>query len=455
MRRFIKGEDGVALGLAVILIVIVGVMGAGLLVFVRNDLEAVVQVNQGQEAFETAEAGTQAAKHHLLADACTTSYDGNPRGGDESCTESEWSYEVVSGENDDDPEPGMRLIYNGSEVDVKIKHLTPLGEGSCGADDTEDPECAPEETSDDRSFFEVEALGKSSNGEARRRIKAVYEIEPRAIPKTYLASRDIDIRGNSADIKDMSIFAGRDILNLRSDTLTGTDEVYGNWREPPWNTTPRPAGTSRAGAGAAREITYTSGEAARYGIYDFDKEGDSIPEFIEKDPSDGAQDADEISFPFKTGAVDDELLDFLCQTADGQDNYYTPSRGSFTIDDDNYPNPSDQTSVVCVEFTDDSKGSVSFKPSDRQGTMIVINGDLAPSSSAGTFKGVMVVDDPDPSDSTVPVYKDAGSFSLEGYVNVEGDIELKGSVSPSGSEDVANRPGFYNVRQWSWRELYE
>jgi hypothetical protein len=35
--------------------VLIGVMGAGLLVFVRNDLEAVVEVNLGQRAFNLAE----------------------------------------------------------------------------------------------------------------------------------------------------------------------------------------------------------------------------------------------------------------------------------------------------------------------------------------------------------------------------------------------------------------
>jgi hypothetical protein len=39
------GESGVALGLAVIMILLIGVMGAGLLTFVWSDLETVVEVN--------------------------------------------------------------------------------------------------------------------------------------------------------------------------------------------------------------------------------------------------------------------------------------------------------------------------------------------------------------------------------------------------------------------------
>lgn len=56
LGRFVKEEAGMALGLAVIMIVLIGAMGAGFLVFVRNDLEAVVEVNRGQTALETADA---------------------------------------------------------------------------------------------------------------------------------------------------------------------------------------------------------------------------------------------------------------------------------------------------------------------------------------------------------------------------------------------------------------
>jgi hypothetical protein len=40
-------------------------MGAGLLTFVATDLEAVVAVNRGEQAFELAEAGIEVAKAHL------------------------------------------------------------------------------------------------------------------------------------------------------------------------------------------------------------------------------------------------------------------------------------------------------------------------------------------------------------------------------------------------------
>jgi hypothetical protein len=57
-----------ALGLAIIIVVIIGVMGAGLLTLVATDLKAVIEVNRGEQAFELAEAGVEIAKAHLADD---------------------------------------------------------------------------------------------------------------------------------------------------------------------------------------------------------------------------------------------------------------------------------------------------------------------------------------------------------------------------------------------------
>ena len=75
IEKLVKDESGIALGLAVIMILLIGVMGAGLLVFVRNDLEAVVEVNQGQKAFDIADAGIAAASAHLRYDRIAAHYD--------------------------------------------------------------------------------------------------------------------------------------------------------------------------------------------------------------------------------------------------------------------------------------------------------------------------------------------------------------------------------------------
>ena len=67
--RLLLEQRGMALGLAIIVVVIVGVMGAGLMTIVATDLEALVAVNRGEQAFELAEAGIEVAKAHLANDS--------------------------------------------------------------------------------------------------------------------------------------------------------------------------------------------------------------------------------------------------------------------------------------------------------------------------------------------------------------------------------------------------
>ncbi|MDP9439350.1 MAG: hypothetical protein M3P49_11495, partial [Actinomycetota bacterium] len=85
MRRFANDETGMTMGLTVIMIVLIGVMGAGLLTFVQRDLEAVVEVNQGQKGLEMADAGVEAGKRQILFDSEPASYDGG------ATTDSNWS----------------------------------------------------------------------------------------------------------------------------------------------------------------------------------------------------------------------------------------------------------------------------------------------------------------------------------------------------------------------------
>jgi len=66
--RLAREERGMALGLAVIMVALIGVMAAGLLTVVAADLEALVEANRGRQAFELAEAGIEVAKAHLADD---------------------------------------------------------------------------------------------------------------------------------------------------------------------------------------------------------------------------------------------------------------------------------------------------------------------------------------------------------------------------------------------------
>jgi hypothetical protein len=69
------------MALAIMMILLLGVMGAGLLTFVSRDLNTAVEQNRGQRAFEIADAGIGVAKRQLSSDCignttCTGHYDG-------------------------------------------------------------------------------------------------------------------------------------------------------------------------------------------------------------------------------------------------------------------------------------------------------------------------------------------------------------------------------------------
>ena len=63
--RLWRDESGVALGLAAVVVVLVGIMGAGLLAVVAADLQGMAEINRGRQAFEMAEAGVEVAKARL------------------------------------------------------------------------------------------------------------------------------------------------------------------------------------------------------------------------------------------------------------------------------------------------------------------------------------------------------------------------------------------------------
>ena len=68
MRRVVEDESGMVLGLAVIMVALIGVMGTGLLTLVVTDLHATIEANRGQRAFEMAEAGIEVASARLAED---------------------------------------------------------------------------------------------------------------------------------------------------------------------------------------------------------------------------------------------------------------------------------------------------------------------------------------------------------------------------------------------------
>ena len=109
------------MALVVILIVLIGVMGAGLLTFVTRDLEGVAEAGRGQRASEAADAGIEAARSHLKSDdALPASYDE----ADTSDNSEEWYYDETD-TGDTRKTITLGTGVNASTVEVDIRYLKP------------------------------------------------------------------------------------------------------------------------------------------------------------------------------------------------------------------------------------------------------------------------------------------------------------------------------------------
>ena len=556
MRRFVEDESGMTMALSVIMIVLIGVMGAGLLTFVSRDLESVIEVNQGQRAHEMANAGLEAAKYQLsIVDALPSSYDSVVTAGN-----SVWY-------DNGTPGSGKTLTLDGNQIVVGIRHLPPPsnttqarqpdyapemlptyylpsgGVDQCtdangdGLDDdfnlnTNPPDYDACNYENNRNYFRVTARGNSGN--AVRAVQAIYQAENfGAVPLSNYASRDIDFNGNATTILNMSIFANRDLLNFRAENITGTDYAYGDWATIPgsggapnlYNATPRRDAAGNpvtvAGAGFVGSITYDPGgnEAnpcsglpttdarqkakcatpQRYGYRDYDANTDlspiSQPEFttntwgaLASQPT--TMPGAKMTFPFAppgSASDDAQALAVLKEKAQAQGLYKRATPGStFTIGTDApvYPGNSDlKNTVMFIEFangTDDNpvystKGKAIYKAQSTnpdgkvKGIIVVVNGNLDTSPSADTFQGAMVIRDPNDTDTigagsaincnststSFMYFCNSGNVTMEGYVNIEGDMKLGGNISGLlPSELFTGLPSLVKVSRWSWRECY-
>ncbi len=80
---------------------------------------------------------------------------------------------------------------------------------------------------------------------------------------------------------------------------------------------------------------------------------------------------------------------------------------------------------------------------------------------SANFKGVMIVrDGVSPGSATlssqITEWRNGGNLDIDGYVNVEGDLYLQGSVGGILPGELLNGiPGLVSVNLWSWRECYD
>ena len=159
--RLRRDESGVALALVVIMIVLIGVMAAGLLTIVRSDLEAVIEANQGERALSLADAGVQAARGQLRSDAEPEHYD------TDRAENANWAYVA--------PAPrataGETLTLDDGSVRVRIQYLLPSTTTSEVDETDHAPELTPGDPPGPYRYFKVTSEGMA--GGARRKVEAI------------------------------------------------------------------------------------------------------------------------------------------------------------------------------------------------------------------------------------------------------------------------------------------
>lgn len=531
-RRLVTEETGMTMGLTVIMVVLIGVMGAGLLTFVQRDLEAVIEVNRGQRAAEVSDAGVQAAKRQLLADSFPGSYDSS--GGDNS----NWAYNSANVPCGTLPSgPGQCITTADGEVRVTIRYLPPptdlIGTGSGSRRDSnyapENPPAVGVDYTDKRDYFRVESDGVLNS--ARRKIQAIMVTEDIGLPKAYFATKNINLDG-SASVANVSLFAKTDITGIKCDSITGQDLAYGTWMNA-YNDKSRLDSTrttavdpNAAGVAAEGSVNYVPGggpacsgfsnngqKGAPASTTDFYKRRDfdglssygsgiadpgtlSPPDpnyrFCDRNTacwptSSPSQPTDVITYPFNDGAkLNADFLQSIAEqqirpgagSAASRDNYVEMPGGpssSVTLSNSttggavqfNQVSHNKLASVFVVRFTGSQRGEVIYSPNTSGfsppsgptnpcptgGTIVVVNGSFITSSADDRcFDGVVSVQDPN--DLGTLEYRNQGNFSLNGFTNIQGTMELRGTVNPILGADVLNQPGYHNVRVWSWRECY-
>ena len=513
LKRLVRDESGVALGLAIIMVVLIGVMGAGLLVFVNTDLKNVIENNNGQRAFQLADAGIQLAKTQQLSDVVRRHYDrditNDCDNGQIRATGEDWSpittvYSDPRNCNSSTTtraQGGVTRKFNGGTFNVTIECYDQKGEtpGSICKNNTTG--LAPEDIeASKRAYFKITSTGCYPAPDpatpnvcpgAKRKVEAIYYTSKLDVPTAYYTPKNIEFNGNPT-VSGVSFFAGGNIIlgNMIKPPNPSVDRspnaLYQDWdtTNPAYftptsklNTVPRRTGPNAAdptlrGAGFGSEGLIcekesqcsTAGDSIADGKYDYDSTTatkGSQKKFVRKSPSDIANNvantSGTITYPFNPNAKFD--LETLKRIAKSQGNYY---EGSVTIDSQ-YPNPSSDQTVFYVNA---KGGDVTYKTNNTpvaKGLIVVENGNFDLSNSSNGFDGVIIVTGTSAGNAldcnatgATGCYKNSGNKSVKGFVIAENTMTIGGTVDPfSVVGGYTQRPGFYKMKLWSWRELYQ
>lgn len=451
-RRLVTEESGLALPVAIMTVALLGVLGAGLLVFATTDLGIAAEENQSQRAFEMADAGVQAAKRQLDRNATFTAYDG---GSDDV----QWS----SSKPNTDPRcsglGGFGVCLGGldpanpdSVVSVAITSQSQSGGG-----------------------FKVVSTGRY--GPAKRKIEAVFRQEGGVgIPPTYFSRSNISLGGN-VSLSDISLFSRGNVTKSGgSGSFTGNDEYFKKWAATtdsftypnPFNTTARNSNRRAVGALGSVDNWYSNQGAQ---VFTGTTSGTNANPRMVETPS-SPQPTNQITFPFDTRlSTLQSDIDALRQRAQELEaetgyDYYRPlpspstSATSAYRDISSWPSGSDYETVVFYEFASYSSTNVVKystggcpNPTNR-GVIVVVNGNFEMAGSTGFNGGVVTyTNPPSPSSGT---FSSSGGSCLVGYANSTGTMSIQGTPG-AGSVPALNTlssfDGTMNVA--SWRELYE
>lgn len=470
--RLKNDESGIAMALAVIMIALIGAMGAGLLVFVSADLGIVVESNQGQRAFEMADSGVKAAKRQLESEMRAEKYNDNSAMGDDS----QWAK---------------------SKDGVTLRDLD--GDG------------------DDRDFVHVTIENMNANsfrivstgeyGPARRRIEAYFRTRNLSIPMAYFTGNakndSIDVQ-STAVIENMSLFSKGSVTIESGAQFIGEDLLYGDW-ENDFNETARP--TDAPGIGTTCYIIVggrkncdgsgppgLGGSAAEFGLgtksYDITGDGTRYPgpQFVASPSDPDNQTEDEITFPFDPATMDyepdeeglDPRMSYLKELAIEQGNYFCndasdPDCVQNTAIVNNsgtdkkivgWPGGSTYDTVVYIKYPTVIGGEPTLRkllwqvPGEcevgdvKRGVLIVDGANLNVQGNTAPFSGVTLAHG-GRAESNADTFDSLPGSCWEGPVSSRGETTIQGragffltGIDPS---DVS---GLGGVQLQSWREVY-
>jgi Tfp pilus assembly protein PilX len=483
-----REESGMTLALTMLMIVLIGVMGAGLLTFVTTDLREVAQSNRGQQALQIADAGVEAAKQQLIADsAATTSYDGGT-------DDRPWSY-----------------CYN----IPACSNFSPTATGSDGMTLNMDAGSASVTillTSYSPATYRVISEGRA--GEARRKVESYIRSDADiTFPRTYVTRTNLSMSGSINPV-GVSFFAlGNATLTNNVNLGNQPDRYYGKWAETT-GTGPYPnsvgsypnesnltaRSTDLAGVAAWGTVCSGTHTTQTRGARVLAGAGTSTcsagtgtatnPAVVPDYYTSGLAPSAKIAFPFQapTEAQDKQELDVLRQRALSQETssnplYIDSSPGNkindagmpnrpngSSLDITTWPSGSNYDTVRFYEFQSYSANNVvryvngsseaacDDIPPHPKGVIAVENGDFVYDGNR-LFNGGIIVRAYNASGVSIPTqgkFTASGTPCFRGYANSGGTMSIAGTIALGDVPELASLATFQGgMQQISWRELYQ